>query len=74
MSREPKSLVKKELGVELWCQSQRLYKLGGRARGYGAWTRGYGVGARGYGTLVIKVSPKSQLDFDFDLGLLLVWV
>ena len=35
----------------------------GGARGYGVGARGYSVGARGYGTLVIIVSPKSQLDF-----------
>ena len=39
---------------------------GVRARGYGVRARGYGVGARGYGTLVIIVSPQSQLDLDLD--------
>ena len=47
---------------ELW-GGARGY--GVRARGYGVGARGYGVGARGYGTLVIIVSPQSQLDFGF---------
>ena len=63
--REPESLVVKELGVE----PEYSVEVIGGARGYGVRARGYGVGARGYGTLVIIVSPQSQLDLDLGLGL-----
>ena len=35
--------------------------------------KSYGWGGGGWVAYVILVSPQSQLDFDFDLGLLLVW-